>query len=132
MSQALETRILVDQLFDADPAAKIIVCGDFNAHPNEVPVEAIAGRVENTGNADLLGRVLIPCEATIPEPSRFTYIHQGQKRLLDHMLISRELLRNYRGAEIHNETLHDEGVAFAFETKFPESDHAPFVAEFEM
>lgn len=95
-------------------------------------MEAIAGRIENTGNAALLGRVLTPGEVTISEPSRFTYIHQGQKRLLDHMLISRELLRNYRGAEIHNETLHDEGVAFAVDTKVLESDHAPFVAEFEM
>lgn len=132
MGQALETRLAVDEIFDADPNANIIVCGDFNAHPEEVPVEAILGRVENTSNPELVSRVLLPCEETVPESSRFTYIHHGQKRLLDHMLISRNLLRFYRQAEIHNETLHDEGLAFAYESKFPESDHAPFIVEFEI
>lgn len=132
VGQALETRILVDQILDQDAAARIVVCGDFNAHPDEVPVEAISGRVENTGNPALVSRVLTPCENTIPETARFTYLHQGQKRLLDHMLISRSMLPHYRKAEIHNETLHDETLAFALDTKFPESDHAPFVAEFEV
>jgi len=132
VGQALEARILVDSLFDNDAGANIIVCGDFNAHPDEVPVEAIAGRVENTGNAALIRRTMISCESTIPEPARYTYVHQGQKRLLDHMLISPTMLKYYRTSEIHNETLHDEGVAFAYDTKFPESDHAPFVAEFVM
>jgi exonuclease III len=132
VGQALETRILVDRIFDEDEMARIVVCGDFNAHPDEVPVEAICGRIENTGNAALVNRVLTPCENTIPESSRYTYLHQGQKRLLDHMLISRHMLRYYRAAEIHNEMLHDEGAAFAYDTKFPESDHAPFIAEFDV
>ena len=132
VGQALETRILVDQIFDTDEAAKIVVCGDLNAHPDEVPVEAIAGRVENTENPALVSRVLVPCENTIPEPARYTYLHQGQKRLLDHMLLSRNMLRYYTSAEIHNEALHDEGLAFAIDEKYPESDHAPFVAEFEV
>ena len=132
VGQSLETRILIDQLFDNEPEAKIVVCGDFNAHPEEVPVEAITGRVENTGNKDLINRVLMPCEHTIPESSRYTYIHQGEKRLLDHMLISRGMLPFYRTAEIHNEQLHDESIAFAVDEKFPESDHAPFVVEFEI
>ncbi len=132
VGQALEARVLIDQIFDAEPEARIIMCGDFNAHPGEVPVEAIAGRVENTGNAALRRRVLLSVEATIPEPARFTFIHQGQKRLLDHILISQALLPAYRHAEIHNEALHDESIAFAFEELFPEPDHAPFVAEFEL
>jgi endonuclease/exonuclease/phosphatase family metal-dependent hydrolase len=132
VGQALETRIYVDQIFDQDGAARIVICGDFNAHPDEVPVEAISGRIENTGNAALASRVLTPCENTVPETARFTYLHQGQKRLLDHMLISQSMLPHYRKAEIHNEMLHDETLAFATDTKFPESDHAPFAAEFEV
>ena len=132
VGQALETRMAVDEIFDGDINANIIVCGDFNAHPEEVPVEAILGQVENTGNPELVQRVLLSCEKTISEPARYTYIHQGQHRLLDHMLMSRNLLRFYRKAEIHNETLHDEGLAFAYDSKFPESDHAPFIVEFEM
>jgi len=133
VSQALETRILVDKIFDEQGEdAKIVVCGDLNAHPDEVPVEAIAGRLENTQNAELVPRSLLPLEYTIPESARYTYIHQGHKRLLDHMLVSRGLLSHYRHSEIHNETLHDESIAWAYDDKFPESDHAPFVAEFAL
>jgi hypothetical protein len=47
------------------------------------------------------------------------------------MLITRNLLAHYRGAEIHNEVLHDESVAFGTDVKYPESDHAPMVATFQ-
>jgi endonuclease/exonuclease/phosphatase family metal-dependent hydrolase len=132
VGQALETRVLVDKLFDADPDAHVIVCGDFNAEPGEVPVEAIAGSVENTNNPDLRGGVLVPCSRTVPETVRFSHLHHGHKNLLDHMLISRSLLGAFRKAVIHNETLHDESLPYMFDTKYPESDHAPFVAEFEI
>jgi predicted extracellular nuclease len=86
MSQAHEVRRLVDQILDADPNARIVVAGDFNATPDEVPVLAIRGNVEDTGNGDLAGRVLVPVEQTIPEPARYTLFHQGRGNLLDHML----------------------------------------------
>lgn len=130
VGQALETRILVDKLFDLDPAAKIMVCGDFNAEPGEVPVEAICGRVENTNNPDLRSRVLIACSRGIAESVRFSHLHHGHGNLLDHMLISQSLLRDFQGADIHNENLHDESLPFTFDSKYPESDHAAFVAQF--
>lgn len=132
VGQALEVRMFVDTLFDDDPDALIVVCGDFNADFDDVPVQAIRGDVENTGNGELAPRVLVPCERTIPEPSRFSLYHHGKGSMLDHLLVSRRLLGMYRGTEIHNELLHDESVAFAMDTKFPESDHAPVVAEFEL
>lgn len=132
VGQALETRKFVDELFEVDEDAKIVVSGDFNAHPAEVPVEAICGRIENTGNPKLNKRVLVSCEDTIPDSTRYTFLYHGQKNLLDHILISKPMLPYYRRSEIHNETLHDETIAFALDTKFPESDHAPFVAEFEI
>ena len=52
--------------------------------------------------------------------------------MLDHMLITRNLLAFYRGSEIHNELLHDESAAFAIDRKYPESDHAPVVATFRL
>jgi endonuclease/exonuclease/phosphatase family metal-dependent hydrolase len=131
MSQALEVRRLVDQILDGDPDARIVVAGDFNAAPEEVPVLAIRGDVEDTGNGDLSGRVLVPIEHTIPGPARYTLYHQGRGQMLDHMLVTRNLLAYYRGSEIHNELLHDESVAFAVDRKYPESDHAPVVATFD-
>ncbi len=130
VGQALETRALIDQLFDQHPDAWIVACGDFNADLDAVPVEAIRGDVENTGNSNLARRVMVPCERTIPEPSRFSLYHKGQGAMLDHLLVSRRLLGHYRGSEIHNELLHDESIAFATDMKYPESDHAPVVAQF--
>jgi hypothetical protein len=92
---------------------------------------AIRGDVENTGNADLVGRVLMPIEDTIPASARFTLYHQGRGEMLDHMLVTRNLLAHNRGTEIHNEVLHDESAAFAIDRKYPESDHAPVVATFD-
>jgi len=132
MTQALEVRRLVDQVLNADPTSRIVVAGDFNAAPDEVPVLAIRGNVEDTGNGDLANQVLVPIEQTIPEPSRYTLFHQGKGEMLDHMLVTRNLLADYRGSEIHNEILHDESVAFGVDRKFPESDHAPVVATFEI
>ncbi|GAA5214887.1 endonuclease/exonuclease/phosphatase family protein [Corallincola platygyrae] len=132
VGQALETRVLLDQIFDAQPDAQIVVCGDFNAEPGEVPVEAIAGRVENTNNPNLRHRMLVSCSNHIAESNRFSHLHHGQPNLLDHMLISQSLLPSFLGAEIHNENLHDESLPFTFDSKYPESDHAAFVGEFDL
>lgn len=131
VGQALETRILIDKLFDEEPNANIVVCGDFNAQPGEVPVEAICGRVENTQNAALRSRVLISCSSGIAESARFSHIHHGQGNLLDHLLFSHSMLSRFQSAAIHNENLHDESLPFMSDNKFPESDHAGFVARFD-
>jgi exonuclease III len=73
----------------------------------------------------------VPIENTVPQSSRYTLFHQGRGEMLDHMLVTRNLLAHYRGSEIHNEVLHDESASFATDGKFPESDHAPVVATFD-
>ena len=132
VGQALETRVLVDNILDNDDQALIVVCGDFNSTSDNVPVQAIRGDVENTGNGKLSNRVLIPCEQTVPESSRYSLLHLGKGEMLDHLLVSRSLLAFYNHTEIHNEILHDESIAFATDKKYPESDHAPIVAEFNI
>jgi len=135
VGQALEVRTLIDQIFDAAVAANgpppwIVVCGDFNAEQEEVPLAAICGAVEDTGNVALHDRVMVPCENNIPTSSRYTLFHLGQGAMLDHVLVTRGLLQFFTHAEAHNEILPDESGAFRTDTKFPESDHAPVVAEF--
>jgi predicted extracellular nuclease len=132
MAQALEVRRLVDEILDADPDARIVVAGDFNAGPDEVPVLTIRGQVEDTGNGALAGRVLVPIESNLAESSRYTLFHHGRGEMLDHLLVTRNLLAHFRGSEIHNELLHDESQSFATDVKFPESDHAPVVATFDL
>ena len=127
---ALETRLFIDGIFDAEPDANIVICGDFNAEPDEVPAMTIRGRTEDTGNPDLNARVMHPVALSIAQDRRFTLYHHGNKNLLDHMLVSRRMMASFMDAEIHNEMIHDESIAFARDNKFPESDHAPMVAEF--
>jgi endonuclease/exonuclease/phosphatase family metal-dependent hydrolase len=130
VGQALEARVLVDEIFDGDENAFVVVCGDFNADSDEVPVKTIAGQVEETGNCSLSTRVLYPCESGVPDSRKYSLFHHGKGEMIDHLLVSRNMLQYYRGTEIHNEILHDESLSFADDKKYPESDHAPIVAEF--
>ncbi|MBU2531965.1 MAG: endonuclease/exonuclease/phosphatase family protein [Alphaproteobacteria bacterium] len=130
--QALEARILIDKIFDSDPAAMIAICGDFNAQQKDVAFEILAGDTEDTGNGALTVRELIPLENSIPESQRFTVIHGGRRMMLDHILVSRALLGHYRGVEIHNEALGDELIAYTTIAGTPESYHAPVVATFSL
>jgi len=136
VGQALEMRILIDRIFDSAEATGeqplVAVCGDFNGDMDSVPVKAIRGLVEETGNPALLHRIMVPCELSVPESARYSLLHLGKGEMLDHILVSRQLLSFYRGTEIHNEILPDESGAFRSDVDFPESDHAPVVAEFEL
>ncbi|PWJ43233.1 endonuclease/exonuclease/phosphatase family protein [Sediminitomix flava] len=132
VGQAIETRILLDEIFEQEADAKIIVCGDFNAEPDQVPVEAIIGSVENTSNPSLRSKVMIPCSNGIPSSIQYSHLHHGHKNLLDHMLISQSLVPYFQSASIFNENLHDESLPFASDQKFPESDHAAFVSTFKI
>lgn len=76
VGQALEARFMIDELLNDDPNARIIICGDFNSEPGDVPVEAIAGRIENTGNAALGFRQMISCSNSIPKASRYSHLHE--------------------------------------------------------
>ena len=130
--QALEVRLFIDQLFDADPDALVAVLGDFNAGLHETPVRTIRGDEEDTGNGRLAPRMLVPLERSLPESNRFSVIHGGRPQMLDHILVSQGLLAWYRGGEIHNEALGDELSTPAVVRGIPASLHAPVVASFEI
>lgn len=130
--QALEARLVIEQIFDRDPAALIVVAGDFNAEEREVPLRLLASDVEDTGNGRLAHRSLALIEHTLPDSQRFTVIHRGQRLMLDHLMVSRALMASYRAIEIHNEMLGDELVAYTLVDAAPDSYHAPVVATFEL
>ena len=135
VGQALEARVLIDQIFANDPAgdgALIAICGDFNANPDDVPVQAIVGAVEDTLNPALIGRVMVPCASSVSESRRYTLRHHGKGEQFDHVLVSRALAAGHVTTTIQNLTLHDESVSFATDDLYPESDHAPVVSEFEI
>lgn len=133
VGQALQVRMLIDDIMDTDgDAALIAVVGDFNATCDEVPVRAIIGPVQETGNPAHAPRIMIPCENNIPDSSRFSLYHLGKGEMIDHIIASRAFFRSFQHAEVHNEALPDESGAFRTDVKFPESDHAPVIAEFEI
>lgn len=128
--QALEARMAVDRIFDADANALIAVAGDFNAEEREAPARIVLGDQEDTRNGRLAGRSLVLLEHSLPEDRRFTVIHRGRRNMLDHLMVSRTLLGRYRRMEVHNEALGDELVAYTLVDAAPDSFHAPIVAEF--
>jgi endonuclease/exonuclease/phosphatase family metal-dependent hydrolase len=128
--QALEARMAVDAVFDADPDARIAVCGDMNAEEREMPLRILRGDADDTGSGALAARAMVPLERTAPEARRYSVLHGGRPSMLDHVLVSRPLLRFFKGVEIHNEALGDELVGYANVEASPESYHAPVVADF--
>lgn len=128
--QALELRLAIDQVLDADPQALAIVCGDMNVDEHEAPFRIVLAAEEDTGSGKLANRTLVPLERSIAKDRRFTVLHHGRPVMLDHMLASHALLGCFRQLEIHNETIGDELIGFAKVDKPPNSYHAPVVAEF--
>ncbi|ALG74021.1 endonuclease [Azospirillum thiophilum] len=126
--QALETRIAVDRLFDAEPDALIVVAGDCNAELEQTAVRIIRAAPDFTGNPALAGRVLEPLEEAIPQERRYTVLHAGTPVLLDHLLASPRLTERLRDVAIHNEDLTDE--VDHPDGPSPVSYHAPVVASF--
>ena len=125
--QALEVRLQIDAVFDAEPEALIAVLGDFNAEEGQTPLRTIRGDPADTGNPDHAARMLLPLEQAIANVRRFSVIHAGHPEMLDHILVSRALFARTQGIEVDNEGLEDElsGVG-------PRSHHAPLVAAFDL
>ncbi len=127
--QALETRLFLDRILDAEPDARIVLCGDFNADGREVPVRTLLADVDDTGSPELAPRGLVALERSLPDERRFSVRHAGHTVMLDHILVSRSLLPWATRTEVHNETLQDE--IFDARSGPPlGSFHAPVVAEF--
>jgi len=132
VGQALEARLVIERLFDAEPSALIAVCGDFNADCHEMPVRIVlGGEVDEAGKAHA-DRVLIALERALPAARRYSVIHAGQPVMLDHLLVSRALAAWPHRTEIHNEGLQDEALDPASAHPSAGSYHAPVVAEFAM
>jgi endonuclease/exonuclease/phosphatase family metal-dependent hydrolase len=130
--QALELRLAIERVFDAEPDARIAVCGDFNAEDHDTVLRLACAGEDDTGSGRLAGRVLTPVERNLPANRRFTVLHHGRPQMLDHILASRALFANFVSVEIHNEMLEDELVAYGRIDRPPESLHAPVVAIFDL
>jgi endonuclease/exonuclease/phosphatase family metal-dependent hydrolase len=131
-AQALEARMVVDGLMDADPQRTIIVAGDFNAEDHETPLKILVGGEEDTGNGRLASRSLVVLDRSLPADLRFSALYHGRPQMLDHILVNRAGLAKFRKIEVHNETLSDELIAYGKTRHEASSFHAPVVAEFDL
>ncbi len=129
-AQALEIRLLVDQILSADAGAEILVAGDFNAEDFETPHRILIGAEQDTGNGSLAAQSLIGLDRGIPKDRRFSIVHQGRPQMLDHMLCSRSLYGRFKAIEVFNEALGDEVLGFTRVDRPAGSYHACVVAEF--
>ncbi|MCW9002290.1 MAG: endonuclease, partial [Rhodospirillales bacterium] len=126
--QALEARLLIEDLFDDDPRALIAVCGDFNAEDYEVPVRILCADEEDTGNDRLAGRALFPVDRELARVRRYSVIHHGRPQMLDHLFASPALHARIEAVEVDNDDLGDEFLDFVEDRKTGRSHHAPLVA----
>ncbi len=119
LAQALRLRELVDAQFKADPHAQVIVLGDFNAVDNSELLRII------TGDKRFSDTQLINLSERIEKERRYSFAGYREKRQLDHILISKNLVNCVEEFQLLNEGLEDQ-------TLFPEqiyfeSDHAPLI-----
>jgi endonuclease/exonuclease/phosphatase family metal-dependent hydrolase len=128
-AQALELRLLVDDLLARDPERLIAVAGDFNAEDHETPVRLAVAAGEHTGNPALASRSLIVLDRAIPTDRRWSVLHRGRPEMLDHILASQSLYSRLRGIEAYNESLGDEMLVAG---AIVGSSHAAVVAEFAL
>ena len=130
--QALELRLLVDQLLAEAPRRLLAVAGDFNCEDHETPMKIAVGAAEETGNADLAAASLVVLDRGLDTGRRWSVLHHGRPLMLDHILASRALAGAVRGIEVHNEALGDEAVAYGKKLAPAGSYHAAVVATFAL
>ncbi len=109
--QASVVADFVKNLLTKDRNANVVVLGDFNDFSFSRSIKIF----EKSGLTNLINK-LTPARA-------YTYIHRGNSQTIDQFLVSRAMLRRYRGIDV----IH-------FNSDFPErrrnSDHDPIVGIF--
>ncbi len=109
LAEAQHTRAIADGILAKDPSAGVIILGDFNDGIGSQAQKAAIGA----------SPAFVDVAATAPDPWSYTY--QGEKALLDHMVVSPVLA----GAFVNGSVIlqHGNDVKDA-------SDHAPVQATF--
>ncbi|MFM7085143.1 MAG: endonuclease/exonuclease/phosphatase family protein, partial [Hyphomicrobium sp.] len=70
--QALELRMLLDQMLKSDPQKMVALAGDFNAQDHETPLKIVVGAEEDTGNGLLSSGSFVVLDRAISEDRRWS------------------------------------------------------------
>jgi endonuclease/exonuclease/phosphatase family metal-dependent hydrolase len=130
-AQALELRLLVDEMLSANPTALLAVAGDFNAEDYGPTLRLAIAAEEDLGASELSPHSLIVLDRATPADRRWSVLHHGRPQMLDHILVSRALYGHFRTIEVHNEGLGDEALGYGKALHSAASYHAPVVAQFD-
>ncbi|WP_431841022.1 lamin tail domain-containing protein [Calidifontibacter indicus] len=112
-NQATAVRTFVDKLLAADANANVIVLGDINDFEFSKTADILVGS-GSTALTDL--------PRTLPASERYTYVYQGNSQVLDHILLSPNLVRTMANKKYSYDIVHTNS-----EFSDQDSDHEPQV-----
>lgn len=120
-AQAEAVNAFVDEALAADPDANVVVMGDLNDFEFSRPLETLKG--EN----DVLTNLVDGVEKS----ERYSFVFDGNSQVLDHLLVTDNLLGTNGSAAVNGEPEYDM-VHAAADYAGRESDHDPTVARFDI
>lgn len=120
--QAKKMRQVIDELIAKDKDVQIAVMGDFNSIERDTPLRIIQGEFETHEDA------LISPARKVPSEQRYSFIGENGKKLIDYILISKNLESLVKSFRILNDGLSHHSNQAPIPS-FIESDHAPLVLE---
>jgi endonuclease/exonuclease/phosphatase family metal-dependent hydrolase len=144
-AEAIALRVKTNELVEGNDSQAVILLGDLNDVIDAATTQILSGPSGSEIDSDGFNRAdkgddtrLFNLAALIPEERRYSRINQGNKELIDHILVSQELLPGHP----HRLPLVDSHIDIfgqlpsvtsdpgARQGK-PASDHAPVTATFE-
>lgn len=130
-AQALELRLAVETLFEADETAQILLAGDFNATGETGTLRLLRADPGDTRSPHLDRRRLFQIDAALPLEKRKTVLHRGHAQTLDHVLASPGMTDRVTGVRVFNADLPDE-VFQGNNPAYAGSYHAAMRVEFAL
>jgi endonuclease/exonuclease/phosphatase family metal-dependent hydrolase len=146
-AEAIAIRVQANQLLEDNAEAALIVLGDLNDGPDAATTQILYGPGGSQPGSAGFDRAdagddtrLFNLDALIPADRRYSRIYQGSKELIDHILVSKELLPgnpvNLPLVDSEHEmaplpSIGDTPTVRSGKQTFP-SDHAPISATFEL
>jgi endonuclease/exonuclease/phosphatase family metal-dependent hydrolase len=139
-AEAATARGVVDDLFHSAPGRNLILVGDLNDQPQAATTQILYGppgsQLGTPGftRPDKGDAVRLWNLATmIPEEQRFSRVFEGQRELIDHILVSHTLIGQVRSARtIQDRTLPSIGTDPSPRRSAHDSDHAPVLATLDV
>jgi endonuclease/exonuclease/phosphatase family metal-dependent hydrolase len=145
-TEAIAIRVQANQILENNAKTALIVLGDLNDGPDAATTQILYGPGGSQPGSSGFDRAdagddtrLFNLDALIPVDRRYSRIYQGSKELIDHILVSKELLPGtpvtLPQVDSYHETvplpsIGDMPTVRSGKQTFP-SDHAPISATFE-